>query len=195
MSTFLVDSVNRALDHEIETVFLPTAFFHFIGAESVLEKLHSLEHIVVAGEQLRLSQVAKKGLDKIGATLHNHYGPTEAHVVTTKKVDYNVKNIAEELVSIGKSIANTQIYVLNDANGLVPKGIAGELCIAGNNVARGYWKNEQLTNEKFISNPFKPEGLLYKTGDLARWLPDGNIEFIGRKDDQVKIRGDRKSVV
>ena len=178
-------------DHAIQTVFFPTSFFHFMGAEGVLEELHSLEHIIVAGEQLRLSQTAKKGLDRIGATLHNHYGPTEAHVVTTKKVDYNVKNINDELVSIGKPIANTQIYVVNNDLEVVPTGTAGELCIGGDCVARGYWNKVQLTKEKFVDNPFREGGRLYKTGDLAKWLPDGNIEFIGRKDDQVKVRGYR----
>ncbi|MEM9340650.1 MAG: amino acid adenylation domain-containing protein, partial [Bacteroidota bacterium] len=178
-------------DHAIETVFFPTSFFHFIGAENVLEELQSLEHIIVAGEQLRLSEITKNALYRIGATLHNHYGPTEAHVVTTKKVDHRVKNIAEELVSIGKPIANTQIHVLNPHHKLVPTGAIGELCIAGTCVARGYLNKDELTSEKFVANPFVEGGRLYKTGDLARWLPDGNIEFIGRKDTQEKVRGYR----
>ncbi|MEM6803779.1 MAG: amino acid adenylation domain-containing protein, partial [Bacteroidota bacterium] len=178
-------------DNAIETVFLPTAFFHFIGAENVLEKLPSLEHIIVAGEQLQLSKTVKKGLEQIGVTLHNHYGPTEAHVVTTTKVDYRSKNSGDQLAVIGKPIANTQIYMLNHSLHLVPTGIVGELCIGGASVARGYLNKEKLTSEKFIANPFKHGDRLYKTGDLARWLPDGTIELIGRKDDQVKIRGYR----
>ena len=178
-------------DNAIKAMWLPTSFFHFIGGENVLEKLTPLEDIIVAGEQLQLSKAVIKGLSAIDVTLHNHYGPTEAHVVTTKKVDYRLETISDELADIGKPVPNTQIYILNKHLDLVPTGSVGELCIGGDQVARGYLNKESLTHEKFVVNPFRAGERMYKTGDLARWLPDGNIEFLGRKDDQVKIRGYR----
>ncbi|WP_202704450.1 non-ribosomal peptide synthetase, partial [Flavobacterium sp. UGB4466] len=88
-------------------------------------------------------------------------------------------------------VDNTQIYIVNEKNSLQPVGVLGEILIGGDQVARGYLNKEALSQEKFIINPFRAGERLYKTGDLGRWLPDGNIEFIGRKDDQVKIRGHR----
>ncbi|HEY9814125.1 MAG TPA: phosphopantetheine-binding protein, partial [Candidatus Sericytochromatia bacterium] len=97
----------------------------------------------------------------------------------------------EQLVPIGKPFANTQLYILDNYLQLVPIGVCGELYIGGAGVTRGYVNRPELTAEKFISNPFNLYEKLYKTGDIARYLPDGNIEFIGRSDDQVKIRGFR----
>src|SRR5713226_10041400 len=94
-------------------------------------------------------------------------------------------------IPIGRPIANTQIYLLDAHLQPVPVGVTGEVYVGGDNLARGYHNRPDLTVEKFIPNPFgdDPKARLYKTGDLARYLPDGNIEFIGRKDYQVKIRG------
>ena len=122
------------------------------------------------------------------AVIYNGYGPTE----TTCGVLYYLCQRGEETaetIPIGQPIANTQIYILNKQN-LCGVGMPGELCIAGAGVARGYLNQPELTDEKFIDNPFG-EGKLYRSGDLARWLPDGNIEFLGRIDEQVKIRGFR----
>ncbi|MEJ7675853.1 MAG: AMP-binding protein [Chitinophagaceae bacterium] len=98
-----------------------------------------------------------------------------------------------EPVTIGHPISNTQIYIGTKEIELAPVGITGEICIGGEGLARGYLNRAELTAEKFISNPFsnEPEATIYKTGDLGRWLQDGNIEYLGRKDDQVKIRGYR----
>ena len=120
----------------------------------------------------------------------NSYGPTEATIVSVR---YPYKpGISEGAnVPIGKPIHNSRIYIVNEYMKVQPIGVPGELCIAGAGLARGYLNNPELTKEKFIDNPFEPGNKLYKTGDLAKWLPDGNIEFIGRKDHQVKIRGFR----
>ncbi len=119
----------------------------------------------------------------------NGYGPTETTICSTfYKVD--VDEINDKAVPIGKPIGNTKIYILNN-NKLQPIGVPGELCISGNGVSKGYLNKPELTAEKFVDNPFDLETRMYKTGDLARWLPNGNIEFLGRIDNQVKIRGFR----
>jgi amino acid adenylation domain-containing protein len=116
----------------------------------------------------------------------NVFGPTETTIWSTVQL---IKE--DESITIGAPIANTQIYVLGKNMKPVPIGIPGELYIAGDGLAKGYLNKPELTAEKFISNPFHRGTKLYKTGDLARWLPDGNIEFLGRIDYQVKIRGFR----
>jgi len=121
------------------------------------------------------------------STIYNGYGPTECTVATTF-YQYDVTD-NYKTIPIGKPITNAQVYIMNDGQ-LCGIGIPGELCIGGEGVARGYLNRPELTNEKFIRNPYS-EGKLYKTGDLARFLPDGNIEYLGRKDDQIKIRGYR----
>ena len=116
----------------------------------------------------------------------NMYGPTEATVWSIiQHID------KDEPITIGKPIANTQVYILNNYLNPTPIGVPGELCIAGDGLARGYLYLPDLTAEKFIDNPFNPGTKLYRTGDLARWLPNGEIEFLGRNDCQVKVRGFR----
>jgi len=123
--------------------------------------------------------------------LVNNYGPTESTVVATSGVV--ASRASCELPSIGRPIANTQIYILDSEMRQVPTGTAGDLYIGGPGLARGYRNRPDLTAERFVSNPYSeaPGERLYKTGDLARMLPDGQIAFIGRVDDQVKIRGFR----
>ena len=151
--------------------------------------------ILVGGEAL-CSQLADQLLDK-GAEIWNLYGPTETTVwsaiypIKTKDVLTGLTCDTQE--SIGRPIANTQIYILEDNLQPVPIGVPGELHIGGAGLARGYINRPELTQERFIPNPFsdEPGSRLYKTGDLARLLPDGNIEYLGRMDNQVKIRGFR----
>jgi amino acid adenylation domain-containing protein len=156
-----------------------------------IKKLASLKQIFSSGEALLLNYIEKfnNSLGKANGTkLTNLYGPTEATVDVTY-YDCPTENPITR-VPIGNPIDNVQLYVISREKQLQPIGIAGELCISGIGLARGYLYNESLTKEKFIPNPFG-EGRLYLTGDLARWLPDGNIEFLGRLDHQVKIRGNR----
>ncbi|MDZ8029621.1 MAG: amino acid adenylation domain-containing protein [Nostoc sp. DedSLP04] len=124
-----------------------------------------------------------------GACLWNLYGPTETTIWST---GYKVTT-ANKPIGIGRPLANTQIYILDSHLQPVPIGISGELYIGGEGLARGYLNRPELTAERFISNPFSPnpESRLYKTGDLARYLPDGHIEYLGRIDYQVKLRGFR----
>jgi len=126
-----------------------------------------------------------------GAEVWNLYGPTETTIWSAVyKVDPKDR-IKVTIAPIGKPIANTQIYILDSYFQPVPIGVTGEIYIGGDGVGRGYLNRPELTAERFISSPFHPDNTLYKTGDLARYLPDGNIEYLGRADNQVKIRGFR----
>ncbi len=163
-------------DNRITISFLPTQ----ISEQFMKLDNHSLRYLLAAGDKLRYFEGKKY-------KVVNNYGPTENTVVTTSFiVDKEYDNIP-----IGKPISNTQIYILDKTNKLQAIGIPGELCITGEGIARGYLNRDELTADKFIENPFAKGQRLYKTGDLARWLPDGNIEFLGRIDNQVKIRGYR----
>lgn len=119
--------------------------------------------------------------------LVNNYGPTENTVVSTA---YQVESYMNN-IPIGKPITNVQAYILDQYGHLQPIGVPGELCLSGIGLARGYLYRDDLSREKFVENPFQPGTKLYKTGDLAQWLPDGEIQFLGRIDQQVKIRGFR----
>jgi amino acid adenylation domain-containing protein len=204
--------------NRISIAFLPPAFLKFIFSEfDYAEKFSaSVRHIIAAGEKLVVTESFRQYLKNSRVYLHNHYGPAETHVVTTLTL-YPGENIPE-FPSIGGPISNTGIYILDPHNKPIPIGLSGELYIAGTAVGRGYLNRPELTTEKFnhdlwdyqeyqeekkkdnekflgVQGPFfkKVPGRrrLYKTGDLARWLQDGNIEFLGRVDYQVKIRGFR----
>ncbi|QBA63904.1 non-ribosomal peptide synthetase [Muriicola soli] len=140
---------------------------------------------VCGGEALPLG-LAKKILDRVNE-LWNVYGPTETTIWSS------VKQIGKEdsVITIGHPIANTQLYILNEQGNLVPPNTIGEICIAGDGVSEGYWKRPELTNEKFISNPFNKTSVLYRTGDLGKLLLSGEVQCLGRIDQQVKIRGHR----
>ncbi|SEC23103.1 amino acid adenylation domain-containing protein [Tenacibaculum sp. MAR_2009_124] len=166
-------------DNNITFAVLPPAFLQLLEVED----LKPLDTLVTGGEAIPLT-VAKTFSKEY--KYFNAYGPTEASICTTT-FNGNIKS----LVPIGKPINNMQVYILSEANELLPLGVIGELCVGGIGVARGYLNRDELTKEKFIDSPFKNGDRIYKTGDLAKWLPDGNIEFSGRKDDQVKIRGYR----
>ena len=152
-------------------------------------QLASLERVIVAGEACTRHLVELHYRTLPQALLFNEYGPTEATVWSTV---YRCGS-AEQLAStpIGRPIANTQTYVLDRNLQLLPTGVPGELYIAGEGVARGYWNHPGLTQQKFVRNPFAddPHARMYRTGDLVRYLPDGNLQFLGRLDEQVKIRG------
>ncbi|MEJ8545006.1 amino acid adenylation domain-containing protein [Brevibacillus borstelensis] len=176
---------------EISILFLPVAFLKLVFNEKeFVDRFPScVKHIVTAGEQLVVSKEFQRFLRTHGVYLHNHYGPSETHVVTTYTIDPQAE--IPELPPIGKPISNTGIYILDQAQQLLPEGIVGELYISGANVGRGYLHNPELTASRFLANPYEPQERMYRTGDLARWLPDGNIEYLGRIDHQVKIRGHR----
>ncbi len=147
--------------------------------------LHHLQ-VLCGGEALPLD-LYEQLISKEPAALWNLYGPTETTIWST------MCQLAplQSTISIGRPIANTQVYVLDPHMQPVPIGIPGELYIGGAGLARGYLNQPDMTAEKFVDNPFEPGTRLYRTGDLVRYLPDGKIEFQGRLDHQVKIRGFR----
>jgi acyl-coenzyme A synthetase/AMP-(fatty) acid ligase/acyl carrier protein len=151
----------------------------------------NLREIISAGEQLQITPAMISAFKKLEhCTLYNFYGPTEADIVTSYTFDPNPE-LWPKYIPIGKPAINVQVYILNSHLQPVPIGVTGELYVAGGGLARGYFNNPQLTKEKFIANPFSDNSLLYKTGDLARYLPKGDIEYLGRIDDVVKVRGYR----
>lgn len=149
------------------------------------EELPNLQTLIVAGEACNHKLIAQWSQ---GRRFFNAYGPTESTVCATVAECH----AGDTQATIGQAIANTQVYILDSHLQPVPIGTPGELYIGGDGLARGYLNRPELTRERFIPNPFDETGSrLYKTGDLARYLPDGNIEFLGRVDNQVKIRGFR----
>jgi acyl-coenzyme A synthetase/AMP-(fatty) acid ligase/acyl carrier protein len=178
--------------HRVDTLWLTAALFNTV-IDQEPQALSGVKQLLIGGEALSVPHV-KKGLARLPDTeIINGYGPTES---TTFTCCYPIaRQLDDDLSSIpiGKPIANTQVYILDPHLNPVPIGVAGELHIGGDGLARGYWNRPELTEEKFIAHPFtdQPDQRLYKTGDLARYLPDGNIEFLGRMDNQVKISGYR----
>ena len=173
--------LNRYFEtHDITITNLPTQI-----CEQFMELTdnHSLKTLVTGGDKLR-------NFKPRPYRVVNEYGPTEYTISATAfLVDRHYDNIP-----VGKPLANTWLYVLDPLEQLQPVGVPGELCIAGAQMARGYLGRPELTAEKFVANPYavsQDNAIMYKTGDLVRWLPDGNVEFLGRIDQQVKIRGYR----
>jgi amino acid adenylation domain-containing protein len=170
-------------NQKVELITLPPSY------QSIFEEeVFDLKTIVSAGEALNAEYAL--ALREKGVRVINAYGPTENTICAALTDEPITSNGA---ITIGKPISNVEIFILGVAGELLPVGVTGELHIGGPQLARGYLNRNELTKERFIPNPFDldPKGRLYKTGDVARWLPDGNIEYLGRIDDQVKIRGYR----
>ncbi len=181
--------VNLIISHRITTAhFVPSMLVSFMEAKSV-DRCTSLQRLVCSGEALAASLAHKVRRVLPWTGLHNLYGPTEAAIDVTAwncPADFD-----GSVVPIGRPIANTRLYLLDGHGAPVPFGAVGELYIGGAGVARGYLNRPELTAERFIASPFVEGDRLYRSGDLGRYLPDGNLEFLGRNDDQVKIRGFR----
>ncbi|TDR34533.1 amino acid adenylation domain-containing protein, partial [Tahibacter aquaticus] len=185
-------------DNGIAVVDLPTAFWHQWVQETRLGRSLPRQWprlVILGGEKLE-----RRFLDNwfalpgsAACTVLNTYGPTEATIYATALACSAAALPPGGEVSIGRPIANTQVYILDAQHQPVPVGVTGELYIGGAGVARGYLNRAELTAERFVADPFGEitNARLYKTGDLGRWLPDGSIEYLGRNDFQVKIRGFR----
>ncbi len=179
---------NQLQRQGVTILFVTTALFHRL-ADLSPACFQTLRVLLFGGETADVRWVRKVLEAGRPQQMLNGYGPTEN---CTFSACYAVENLAANVTTlpIGKPIANTQLYILDAHLQPVPIGVIGELHLGGDGLAHGYWQHPTLSNEKFISNPFGT-GLLYKTGDLARYQPDGTVEFIGRRDFQVKIRGFR----
>jgi amino acid adenylation domain-containing protein len=183
----LVELIGR--ERVTTACFVPSTL-RLLLEEEDLDGCRWLKRVFVGGEVLT-RDLLERFFRRIGAELYNEYGPTEA------SIDVAVWNCrlddSRRTIPIGQPIANVRLYILDEARNPVPIGIPGELYIGGVAVARGYLNRPELNAERFLSDPFSDDGggTMYRTGDRCRWLPDGNIEFLGRRDGQVKIHGGR----
>ncbi|MBW4546343.1 MAG: amino acid adenylation domain-containing protein [Symplocastrum torsivum CPER-KK1] len=177
--------------HHVSHLLSLPSLYNLILEQAEPQQLTCLRTVIVAGEPCSRELVEHHSKLLANTSLFNEYGPTEGTVWSS--VYHCQPSGIRTQVPIGRPIANMQIYLLNKYLNPVPIGVPGEIHIGGAGIARGYLNRPELTNQKFIPNPFsdEPGQRLYKTGDLARYLSDGNIEFLGRLDHQVKIRGFR----
>ncbi|MBD2824488.1 non-ribosomal peptide synthetase [Xenorhabdus szentirmaii] len=180
------------MDGNVTALWLTVGLFNEY-LETLLPVFGQLRYLLVGGDVLNPQKIRQvQSAETQPACLLNGYGPTEtttfaATYAMTSPVDVN------QSIPIGRPIANTHIYLLDPYGQAVSIGAIGEIHIGGDGVARGYLNRPELTAERFLPDPFSPEtgARMYKTGDLGRWLPDGNIEYLGRNDGQVKLRGFR----
>ncbi|RBL88157.1 non-ribosomal peptide synthetase [Chitinophaga flava] len=188
----LVDKATR-IDPELLAAFIHTqgvTHIHMVPAMlKTLPVRHypTLRRVIAGGDSCPLTLAAVWGQSY---AFYNEYGPTETTVTSTV---YRYEKTTEDqpVLSIGRPLGNTVIYILDAGRQLVPPGVPGEIYIGGKGVARGYLHRPELTAQKFVADPFVPGARMYRTGDLGKWLPDGNLLFMGRNDEQVKIRGYR----
>jgi len=181
------------VEQRVERLFLP-----FVALQQLAEAFRPsdadaavLREVITAGEPLQVTpKVAAMFSALRGCSLHNHYGPSETHVVTAHTLP-GAARTWEPRPPIGKPIANCEIYLLDRRGQPVPVGVPGELFIGGECLAHGYLHREDVTREKFVAHPFRAEAKVYRTGDLARYRGNGDIEFLGRIDHQVKLNGYR----
>lgn len=186
---------NFLVKESIERLFLPFVALQNLAGVASSQNIQPtrLCEIITAGEQLQISRQIVNWFTQLpSCVLHNHYGPSETHVVTAYTLTGNPRHWPM-LPPIGCPISNAQTYILDAGLQPVPIGAVGELYLGGVSLANGYLNRPELTAEKFIVDPFNlnPTGRFYRTGDLARYSPDGNIEYLGRADSQVKIQGYR----
>jgi len=183
-------------DYQVERLFLPFVALQQLAKAFETERIvpSNLRDVITAGEQLQITPHVKSLFEHLpGCKLHNQYGPAESHIIVTAYTLDGEPAAWPLLPPIGKPIAKVRIYLLDEHKKRVPSGQTGEIYIGGAALARGYLNREQLTAERFIRDPFcdEPGARIYQTGDLGTLLPDGNIQYLGRRDQQVKIRGVR----
>jgi len=187
------EKVNKIISENQITIIncAPSAFNPIVqlNRDTNYIELIRLKYVFLGGEPINLN-LLEDWMNSVNyrAEIVNTYGPTEC---TDIAACYRIKNQQGNMVPIGKPINNAKVYILGKNKEMLPIGVPGELYISGVGVSRGYLDKTELTAEKFIDNPFDIGTKMYKTGDLVRWLPDGNMEFLGRMDHQIKIRGFR----
>ncbi|MDR0126245.1 non-ribosomal peptide synthetase [Bacillus zhangzhouensis] len=185
-----MNKLSGAIEKEkVSILMITTALFHLL-IDMKKDSLKNVRKVLFGGERASVPHVVS-ALETVGEDKLVHmYGPSESTIFTTY---YPVDYIDDQALSIpiGKPVSQTAIYIVDEFGHVQPPGVAGELCVAGDGLVKGYYGQPELTSEKFVENHFRPGENMYKTGDLARWLSNGDIEFIGRIDHQVKIRGQR----
>ncbi|MBD0258653.1 MAG: amino acid adenylation domain-containing protein, partial [Cytophagales bacterium] len=175
------------LGSRIDAIFLTAAWYNQL-VDADVDMFASLQYLLVGGDKLSVAHINKVRRAHPRVKVLNGYGPTEN---TTFSIVHAIEATYEHSIPLGRPIANSLVYILDEEGNRVPKGVTGEIYVGGDGLARGYLNRDELTAEKFVPSPFRPGERLYKTGDLGMWLPDGTIDFLGRKDFQVKIRGYR----
>jgi bacitracin synthase 3 len=175
------------IQNKINTIWLTASWFNQIVDED-LTFFGGLEQLMVGGEKLSPFHINKLKAKYQNLKIVNGYGPTEN---SAWSLGYVIDEIFKESIPIGKPIANSKAYILDAEMNPLPIGITGDLYLGGVGVAKGYLNDVELTSKKFIPSPFRKGDRLYKSGDLAKWLSDGNVEFVGRADSQLKLRGYR----
>lgn len=173
-------------DNAVDMVQMTPSRMHLLlNHDKELSCLKNVKEIMIGGEAFPLS-LLKTLQAKTNAKIYNMYGPTETTIWST------VSDLTQkDRIDIGRPIKNTEVYIVDESLSILPEGQVGEICIAGKGLARGYVGKNDLTIEKFIYLPQKPDVRVYRTGDMGRYLPDGNLEYLGRTDNQVKICGHR----
>jgi amino acid adenylation domain-containing protein len=181
------------LSEGIQTLSMPYAALKALFSDFTAASFagHQLREVISTGEQLYINGELRRFLETNPAVrVHNFYGPSETHVVTAASYTCDTDEIPEK-ASIGYPVSNSYIYVLDNEGALCGIGIDGELYIGGWNLALGYLGREDLTTQRFIADPFRGTGLMYRSGDIGRWDASGNLEYMLRRDDQIKINGYR----
>ncbi len=180
--------------NKVNTLWLTAALFHTC-VDSNIEIFSSIQYLLSGGESINVESIKKVKSRYKELVFINGYGPTESTTFAISNMILAESDIVTGMDVIGRPIGNTKAYVLEwETDNMVPLGCPGELCLAGPGLAKGYHQDPKLTREKFTQNPFNKSSKynrIYRTGDMVRWMPNGTIEFIGRKDEQVKIRGFR----
>lgn len=187
-----MDAIARCIRrHDIECLWLTAAFFNTI-VDTRPDALAGVRDLFIGGETLSPVHVAKAQRALPDVRIINGYGPTEATTFTCCHVIERPSDQALP-IPIGRPLGSTRVLILDERGQVVPIGVAGELHVGGDGLARGYWQQPELTAQKFIAHPLagSQDGRLYRTGDRARWRKDGAIDFLGRKDRQIKVRGFR----
>lgn len=194
LKVFITNNIEQKVTQKLEKLIVennieiiqttPSTMNFHIDSLTNKNSFSNLKYVILAGEQLPLSLVNKIKQISPNVTIYNGYGPSETTIFSTIT---NVTNL--ENITIGKPLANTQIYILDKNLNLLPKNCVGEIYIAGDGVGKGYLYNDLLTNEKFIDNKFNPGTIMYSVGDLGKWNDNGTIECKGRMDHQIKLRG------
>ena len=194
LKVFITNNIEQKVTKKLEKLIVennieiiqttPSTMNFHIDSLTNKNNFSNLKYVILAGEQLPLSLVNKIKQISPNVTIYNGYGPSETTIFSTIT---NVTNL--ENITIGKPLANTQIYILDKNLNLLPKNCVGEIYIAGDGVGKGYLYNDLLTNEKFIDNKFNPGTIMYSVGDLGKWNDNGTIECKGRMDHQIKLRG------